>query len=148
MKVILLQDVHKVGRKYEIKNVARGYARNFLIPNHLADIATENSIKNAEKMREKITALYADKVKQLESYLNKLSKVTLVIKGKVNKKGHLFAKIHAKEITDVLLKQADMVIDPVFIVLEAPIADVGEYDIKIKVNDKEGYFKLLVEAEE
>ncbi|PIP73179.1 MAG: 50S ribosomal protein L9 [Candidatus Lloydbacteria bacterium CG22_combo_CG10-13_8_21_14_all_47_15] len=147
MRVVLLEDVPSLGQKYDIKEVANGYARNFLLPKGYAHMATQAMVARFANAKKKSDELSAIRVKELESYLEKLSGVTVTLSGKANEKGHLFAKIHEKEIADALSVQADMPVDAAFIVLDAPISEVGEHDIKVKVNEKEGDFKLVVESE-
>lgn len=147
MQVVLLEDVPKLGQKYEVKDVANGYARNFLIPKGYAQMATKSALTRFVELQKKTMALAEAHVKELEAYLEKLGDISITLTGKANDKGHLFAKIHEKDIADALQAQANMSVDTAFIALQAPIAEVGEHDIKIKVNDKEGHFKLIVQEE-
>jgi large subunit ribosomal protein L9 len=130
MKVILLHDVPKFGKKYEIKEAADGYARNFLIARGLAELATEQAvsrIKMTQKQRE-------DEKRAEEDLLGKsiecLDGKIFEIKEKANEKGHLFAGIHAKEISDFLKKQEKIDIPEELINLENPIKETGEFEIE------------------
>src|SRR3989344_999724 len=66
MKVILLEDVKKIGRKFEVKNVSDGYAKNFLFPNGLADIATPDALKELEKKKSETDKESRELMKRLE----------------------------------------------------------------------------------
>lgn len=140
MKVILLQDVPNVGRKYEVKNVSDGYARNFLIPRNLAQIATTQTIQAIETKKKQLEQEREIHKDILEKNIESLSGVRLEIKEKANEKGHLFAGINKEEIAIILKEQKHIEIPSNIIELKQPIKEIGEY--KIKVKDKE--FILLV----
>lgn len=144
MKVILLKDVPKVGKKYEVKNVADGYALNLLIPRGLAEAATESAKKRMETM--KATDEVEKKVQAdlLAKNLHDLNGVVVEVSGKANEKGHLFASIHAESIAEELLKQKHLSILPEFITLHRPIKEVGDHEIQVLVNDKKASFILKV----
>lgn len=142
MKVILLQDVPNVGRKYEIKNVSDGYCRNFLIPRKLAQIATTQAIQSVETKRKQSEQEKEIQKDILEKNIESLSGVRLEITEKANEKGHLFAGINKEEIAKILKEQKHINIPVEIIELEQPIKEIGEY--KIKVKDKE--FLLVVSS--
>lgn len=143
MKVILLQDVVNVGKKYEVKNVSDGFARNFLIPRKLAKIATTQTIQEIE-----LTKKHGLKEKEiqknlLEKNIESLQNLKISTKEKANEKGHLFASIDAKDISKILKKQHKLEIPEEIIELEKPIKQIGEH--KIKTGDKE--FTLLISSQ-
>src|SRR3989338_7158401 len=115
MKVILSQDIIGVGRKGEVKNVSDGYARNFLLPNKLGQIATPAALASAEKLK-----------KQEEQDRE------VQIKAKANEKGHLFSIIHPDEISKILKEQHHLDIPSKIIEIEKPIKEIGEHIIKTK----------------
>lgn len=135
MKIILLQDVAKVGRKYDIKNVSDGFFRNFLLPRKLAEIATPQTIKSTEiRKKQSIQEIQIQK-DILEKNIASLEGVKISIKEKTNEKGHLFAGVHKEEISKILKEQKNLDIPSDLIELDHPIKEVGEY--KIKVGNKE-----------
>jgi large subunit ribosomal protein L9 len=148
MKVILLHDVRKVGKKYEIKNVADGYALNFLIPRKLAEVATPqaerkvNTLKAQDEVQRKIQE------DLLKKNLKEIEKATIEVKEKVNEKGHLFAGIHKEEIVRELKVQAHLDINPDFVVLEKPIKELGDHKIEVKAGDSVAHFTVRVAAKE
>ena len=135
MKVILIKDVAKVGRMYEIKEVANGYASNFLIARGLALPATPATIRRLEHK----------KAQKLGNHLAIPADTRIILKAKANEAGHLFAKIHETEISEALKKQANLEISATSIILEQAIKELGEFIVKVKTGQVAGQFTLLVE---
>ncbi|MCI0620015.1 50S ribosomal protein L9 [Candidatus Wolfebacteria bacterium] len=142
MKVILLQDIAKVGRKHEVKEVARGHALNFLIPRGMAEAATPAALRTLEnrKAQKEETAALSDKA--LADALAQLDGKTIILAEKANEQGHLFAAIHTKEIAQALATQKGLTIDVANIQLEHPIKEVGEYEVALISGDAKA--KLLL----
>ena len=147
MRVVLLQDVPKVGRKHEVKNVASGHALNFLIPKRLADAATPTIIKKLEE--EKALASVERSIREdlLAKSLKSIDGIVVKIEEKANDKGHLFAAVHKEQLIHQISKQTGFEILPEFIILEKPIKEVGEHTVAVKVGDKNAEFKVVVKAE-
>ena len=146
MKIILLQDIPKIGKKYDIKNVSDGYALNLLIPKGLAEVATPVALKKAEKLKMEEAGHKKVQEDLLLMNLKSIDGVTFEIKEKANEKGHLFAGVHKEEI--IAHMKADKHIDllPEFIVLDKPIKEVGEHTVEIKAKDKSAKLKLIISA--
>jgi large subunit ribosomal protein L9 len=146
MKIILLHDVAKIGKKYEVKTVADGYALNALIPKGLAEAATAQALSRleAKKKRE------MDEKKVHEALLVKslggLSSAKIEIVEKANEKGHLFAQVHTAEIAKALKEQLNFNAHPEHIMLEKPIKEVGESKVTIQINDKKATVTVIVKA--
>lgn len=147
MKIILIKDVRKVGRKFEIKNVADGYAINSLIPSGSALPATEGNIRSVESRKAKDTLLKQEFEKALEYAVSKLKDGKLHISGKVNEKGHLFAGIHKEQIIEEFKKQSGMELPADIFELDRPIKEVGEQTVGLKVNGKDFKINLLIKAD-
>jgi large subunit ribosomal protein L9 len=147
MKVILKKDVPQVGRKFETKTVADGYARNFLLPNDLAEMATKKTIARLEMQKslheEQLALAEGELIKQLE----KLEKATLTITEKANEQGHLFAGLHAEEIAKIITDQAKIEMHASYINLPKPIKELGEHTIAIKVGEQEASVTLVIEED-
>jgi large subunit ribosomal protein L9 len=127
MQVILVQDVPKIGKTGEIKEVASGYGVNFLLPKGLAEIATPGARKRAEALRAKRAAEEADVTRVLQLQANALRDRSVVIRTKAEE-GRLFGSVGADEIAAAL--SADGVeIDPKQIRVEKPFKMVGQYDV-------------------
>lgn len=136
MKVILLQDVKKIGKKFEIKNIADGHALNFLIPKKFAVLATPNAIKEIEKIKNinaKTSKLNQEK---LMEELDSLNNSDIDIQAKVNETGHLFAGIGKTEIIQAIKDQKAIDIEPEYIILEKPIKEAQDHSVKLKANGK------------
>ncbi|MBT1247420.1 MULTISPECIES: 50S ribosomal protein L9 [unclassified Thermosipho (in: thermotogales)] len=132
MKVVLLRDVPKIGKKGEIKNVSDGYARNFLIPKGLALEATPKVLKRLEDERKKAEEEKAKKKKENEEILKNLQKYFYKILVKAGESGKLFGALTSSDIADAILKFSGIKIDKKHIILDKPIKNVGIYDILIK----------------
>ncbi len=147
MKVILLNDVPRLGQKYDVKEVSNGYGRNFLLSKGLAEIATGKAIKKFATSKVKHEEEKKVREDLLKKNIEELNAVTVVMQEKANEKGHLFAGIHKEEIIPELKKQTHLEILAEHIVLENPIKEIGEHNIEVKVDDKVTTFKLVVELD-
>jgi len=153
MKVIFLQDVVRVGKRHDIKDVPGGYATNFLIPRKLAELATPQAIANLEKRKKSIEIEREVQTELLLKNLEEIKGKVVVIKAKTDEKGHLFSGIKNKEIVEEMHKQHHADISEEFIVLEKPIKETGEFEIPIEIlapsgqagKGKKSSFKLVVE---
>lgn len=134
MKVILLEDVKNVGEKGQIINAKDGYARNFLFPKNLAIEATEVNLKNLEHAKKKKEEKEKKILEEAKTLEEKLMQKTIVIKTKSGENRKLFGSITTKEISDLLEKEHDILIDKKKFDLEEPIKSLGEYYVKIKLH--------------
>ena len=146
MKIILLKDVKKIGRKYDIKEVSDGYALNMLIPNGMAISATAGNLNmiDVKRKREPLETFKSEA--ELETVLQGIKDITVEMVEKVNEKGHLFAGIHKDEIINALQKQKEMNISAEHLLLDKPIKEVGEHMISVKFGEKKATFKLIIKA--
>jgi large subunit ribosomal protein L9 len=147
MKIILLKDVKKLGKKYEVKDVADGHALNMLVPNGLAIPATAGNLNMIEVKKKGDMLETAKTETEIQKALNEIKGINIEMFGKVNDKGHLFAGIHKAEILEALKKQKGVNIAVEHLLMEKPIKEVGEHSIVVKVGNKEASFKLIVKAE-
>lgn len=145
MKVIFLKDVPRVGRKYDIKNIADGYAMNFLLPKKLVELATPKAVADLENRKKNIAIEKEIQTDLLIKNLEEIKGKTLHIKAKADDKGHLFKGIHSKEIVDAMKTEHRADINEEFIILEKPIKETGEYEIQIEIMGKKSSFKLVIE---
>lgn len=147
MKVILLQNVPKVGRKYELKEVAPGYARNFLLPQGLAEAVNKGSEKRIKEMEERHGAELVKREEALVGALDELKDTVVTVKRKTNEHGHLFAGVSRDDLMHELKDQVNIDIDAKHILIKKPVKELGEFVIDVEVQDKKGTFKLVVEKE-
>lgn len=147
MKVVLLENVDNVGKKYETKEVSDGFARNFLFPQGLAEAATEELMTWAqEQMSQK-----AEKAKQ---DLEKMGKMASQIDGleveiavKVGDKGQLFEKVGPKKIAEAL-KEMGYDVSKNQVELKNPIEETGEFEVRVKFDHNlETDIKVIVAEE-
>jgi len=130
MKVILLKDVENLGKKYEIKEVARGYAKNFLIPKKLAILATKENLKWIEQKKEMQAKKAEEELKKIQAVVSKIDGIELTIPVKVDKEGKMFGSVTATKIAQFLRKEG-FEIKRSQIKLESPIKELGEFPVKI-----------------
>ncbi len=144
MKVILHQDVPKLGKKYEVKTVADGHALNLLIPKGLAEVATEKALKRLEALKAVVSAERKVQEDLLAKNIKSVEGVVVTLEEKANERGHLFAGVHKEQIIPELKKQAGIDVLPEFLLLEKPIKEAGEYKLEVKVQEKTAVFTLKV----
>jgi large subunit ribosomal protein L9 len=146
MKIILLKDVAKIGKKYDIKDVSDGYAQNMLLPRGLAKLATKDAIAKVEQL--KANDLTAKKIQEelLLKNLEIIKNLKLELKEKTNEKGHLFAGITKEILHSELVKITRLNIDISSIKLDKPIKEVGEHKVLVEVLGKKAEFTLAVSS--
>lgn len=136
MKVILLENVTGTGRKYDILNVASGFALNFLFPQKLAERATTAKITQMQKMIEELTIRKEEIIANAVSVAAKLEGKVFTTSGKASDKGHLYGSISASDIVDLIKKQAKVELDKEYIMLEKAIKEVGDHKVMIELTEK------------
>jgi large subunit ribosomal protein L9 len=146
MKVILLQDVRKVGKKFEVKEVASGFALNMLIPRKLAEAATPSALARFTNIKAREDGEKKVREDLLMKNLKQLDGATIELKESANEKGHLFKGIHTEELVQAIKAQKDLDLAAEYIQLEKPIKEVGEHTIEVKVQDKSATFKANIVA--
>ena len=134
MKVILLEDVKKLGKKGEIVDVAEGYGNNFLIKKGLAVVGTSTNINNA-KQKQDATA-HKKQVANDEAVVlaSQLSKVHVVIPVRLGEDGRLFGSVTTKDISASLQEQFQVDVDKRKIELKEAIKTVGTHDVVVRVH--------------
>ena len=145
MKIILLQDVSKVGQRYDVKEVNNGFAQNFLIPQKLAEMATREALSRIEKVKEAAGLERKKQEELLIKGLDKIKGVTLNLKEKAAETGGLFSSVGKDKIVAEMKKQHNIDIALDHIILDKPIKEVGDYDIVASLGDKKVTFKLVIE---
>ena len=147
MKVILTEDVPKLGNAGDIKNVADGYARNYLFPKGLASVATPGAIKEYELVRDADGRRERRLAARAEALAKRMSKVTLVFEAKAGETGHLYGSITNASIADALEAEIDEKLDRRKI-LSDPIREIGWHTVSIRLrSDVVGEFKVAVKPE-
>ena len=135
MKLILNSDVTKLGRKGDIVDVAKGYARNYLLPKNLAIVATDSNISIAEKIQEKRIAEITESEELAESIKVALADAHLVIPQKSTDEGTLYAAVANNEIVEVIEKFSGFKIEESQIELNDQVKEIGLHNIKIRISE-------------
>ena len=135
MKVILLQDVKKQGKKDEIINVSDGYANNFLIKNGLAVPVTEGSKKILDQELSDRKKKEDERVAELTQIANELKQKEISFQVKTGKEDRVFGNVSSKQISEKL-KEMGYSIDKKCIKIESPIDSLGTHLIKMELHKK------------
>jgi len=147
VKVVLLKDVDKLGGEGEIKEVAEGYARNFLIPKNFAKAATDQAIREIEAMKERKVKTDQMELEETQKVAEQLDGRELFIKVK-EKDGILFGSVNEKMIAKTLADEG-LMIQASNIKLEEPIKEVGDYDVNVSLDHGlEANIKVILVPEE
>ena len=134
MKVVLLQDIKGVGKKDDIIEAAEGYARNYLIPRKLAQVANAQNL-NDIKNRERAAQHRADEEKKAAQRIaDQLDGTTVRLIAKAGSTGKLFGSVTAKEVADTLSAHSGMTIDKRKISIEHDIKTFGTYECEVKLH--------------
>jgi len=143
MKVILIKDVARLGRRGEVKEVPDGHAHNFLIPRKMAIIATPEGMK---RLNEEVKKHGEQKEHALEAFrgaLKRLETETVVYATEANAKGSLFKGVSASDIADALQKM-NITVSKENVLQKQPIKEIGMYDIVLSYGGVEGICKLEI----
>ncbi len=133
MRVVFLDDVDGVAQAGEIKNVADGYARNFLLPRKLAAAATTASMQQAEK-RAKQLAVEQEKLDAAAQQIaGTVTGTAIVITVKAGDEGRLFGSVTASDIAEAVNERAGTQLGHRQVTLSRPIRDVGQYEIEVSL---------------
>lgn len=133
MKVILKKDLRTLGKAGDIKQVKDGYARNYLLPLGIAELATQGAIKSWKSAQEKMKKKRDQENKALSAIAEKISSITLSFSRKVNEEGQMFGSVAKSDILKSL-KAADIQISKEMLDMPSSIKAVGNYEISIHLN--------------
>ncbi len=148
MRVILLQDVENLGKKYEVKEVKDGYARNFLIPKGLAKKADPQALKWLETQKEIEAKRAEEELKKVQEFASGIDGQEVIIPVKIGEEAQLFESITSQKISD-RLKELGFEVKKTQIALEEPIKELGEFPVKIKFeHNLEAEIRVIVTKEE
>lgn len=136
MKVILLSDIPKIGKKYDIKEFADGYARNVLISKGLAELATPNAIMMVENKKKSMQKKHDEEMSIFREMVNTINKENISISVKANEKGHLFSSVTPKDIAKAIKEKTGSILDDHMISITNPIKEIGIHSFKIKKSEE------------
>jgi large subunit ribosomal protein L9 len=147
MKIILIKDVEKLGKRYEVKEVASGHARNYLIPRGLAIQASKKLLEWAETQRDIKEKKAEEKLKKVSDIVSEIDGLEIEIPVKVGKEEQLFEKVSQQKILESL-KELGFKVKKSQIELEKPLEEIGEFPVKIKFeHNLEAEIKVIITEE-
>ncbi|HLA01008.1 MAG TPA: 50S ribosomal protein L9 [Thermodesulfovibrionales bacterium] len=133
MKIILKEDIKKLGKMGQIVDVADGYARNYLVPKGFAVEASTKNIRSLEHEKKIIQEKARKHKDSAQDLASRISAMTLTIKAKAGEEEKLFGSVTTMDIAEALLTQG-VEIEKKKIVLEEPIKRLGSYSVQIKLH--------------
>lgn len=132
LKIILTKNIDQIGKKGDVKKVAIGYAKNFLIPKKMAVLATASSLKDLEQQKEIEAKQAEEELALYQEVASQLDGLEIEILAKIGEDGKLFGSITAAKIAEKLKKKGfELKKDQ--IKLAEPIKEIGEYDISAEL---------------
>ncbi len=132
MKVILTNNIDKLGKIGDVVTVNEGYARNYLLPKNLAKEATAGNMKGLEGLKKKQAALEAKKVEEAKTLADKISSLSVTITAQAGEEDKLFGSVTSDMIA-MALEAEGVKVDKKDIALDEPIKKLGSYQIVVKV---------------
>lgn len=132
MKVMLIKDVYKLGRAGDMKKVADGYGRNFLIPQGLAVLATAGALTQADKIRNKAVERRTILNDEMSVVAKQLEKVELTFAARAGETGKLYGSITAQEVADAITKKIGSAVKRQMLDMQ-PLRTLGEHKIRVRL---------------
>jgi large subunit ribosomal protein L9 len=149
MKVILLKDVAGLGQTGDVKEVAEGYGRNYLLPQRLASAATPSALGNLKQHiaaeRRKLEKIEAEN----QALAEQLEGITITFRARAGKGGRLYGSITSQDIAEAIREQNGISIDRRSIQLPEPLRALGTYEVQVRIaTGKEPKLTIVVESSE
>lgn len=148
MKVILLKDVPRVGRKNEVKEVAPGFARTMLLSRSLAVIATPEALQELKKRQSAAVGEKAVEHELAAKAAGSLAGFTVTMRGRASEEGNLFAALHAEDVAAAIKRDLNLELDPAAIILNEPLKKLGLHQAKARFSERAVAFNILLENQE
>lgn len=147
MKVILLQDVAKLGKRSDVVEVPNGYATNQLIPKRMAEAATAANMKRIKKLQDEAAAIAAKDAERFKVAAEKLQAATISVAADANDQNHLFKAVSELDIV-AAAEAAGIEVDAAMVVVGDPIKEVGEHEVSLVRGDDIATFTVAVVKKE
>jgi len=132
MKVMLIKDVYKLGRAGDVKKVADGYGRNFLVPQGMAVLATPGAMKTAERIRSKASERRTILNDEMSVVAEALKKIQLTFGARAGETGKLYGSITSQEVADAIQKKSGFEIKRQQLDMQ-PLRTLGEHTVRIRL---------------
>ena len=133
MKVLLMRDHDKLGKAGDVKNVADGYARNFLLPRRLAVLATAGALKQAETVRRAEEKRRARLFAEAQAVAHQLTGTTLIFRALASETGKLYGSITAGDIAEAVQREKGLELDKRKIELRDPLRSLGTHTVSVRL---------------
>ncbi len=133
MKVLLLKDVDNLGYAGEVKKVADGYGRNYLMPQNLAVLATTGAVKQAEAIRKAAEKQRATEMEDARAIANQISGVELVFERRAGETGKLYGSVTSGDIAEAIQRKSGIEVDKRKVALPEPIRALGKQEVVVKL---------------
>lgn len=130
VQLLLIQHVEHLGKQGDVVEVRSGYARNYLLPQGLATVATDHHKRMVEKHKAKLEEIHRQRVAGLRALAEKMGLESVTIEANANDEGHLYGSVGPQEITKAL-KERDLQVTPDMVRLTGPLKELGLYTVKI-----------------
>ena len=135
IQLLLIHNVEHLGKQGDIIEVKPGFARNYLLPQGMATVATEHHKRMVEKHREKLRSLELEKLKSYRELADELGKQSITIEANANDEGHLYGSVGPHEIT-ASLKEAGFTLANDQIRLDGPLRELGLYTVRVHLHSE------------
>ena len=147
MKVLLIKDVYKLGRAGDVKKVADGYGRNFLIPQGLAMLATAGALKQVEKIRSQAEVRRTELNSELKDLAAQINGITLIFDAKAGETGKLYGSITTQDVATAIQEKTRFEVKKQQIDMQ-PIRNLGEFKAHVRLTmDLVPEVKVIVHRE-
>lgn len=133
VELLLAEDVPALGKQGDIVQVRAGYARNYLLPQGLATVASEQNKRMVEKHRVKLAELAKQRMQEMKKLADAISKYSVTIEAHANEEGHLYGSIGAADISKSL-RGASFDVAPECVKLEGPLKELAMYTVKVQLH--------------
>lgn len=147
-KLLLIEDVESLGRSGDVVSVKPGYARNFLIPQGLAEVASAHVLRKQARLQEERQQKAIQDKSEAEAVAGKLNGLVVVTTVKVDHEGHMYGSVSQADIAHLVQEQHGIALDKKNVHLKHHIKEVGVHEIKLRLKEGvEAVITLNVEAE-
>jgi len=144
VELLLVQSIDHVGKQGDVVAVRPGYARNYLLPQGLATIATEHHKRMIDKHRARLMEIQKSRMAGLRDQAEEIGRLSVTIEANANDEGHLYGSVGALDIVNAL-KRSEVTITPDQVRLQGPLKELGLYTVKIHLGHEiEGDLKVWV----
>lgn len=146
MQVILLQDVAKLGRRFDVVTVPDGYGLNKLVPQGMAQVASPENVKRVKAQAAKTESDRAVADEAYAAVVAQLKDVVVVVKAEASEEGKLYQAIKDDEIIAAALAQTGVTIEPAWVTIKTPIKQTGEAAVDLTSGEVTTAMQIMVEA--